>query len=64
MFDPDCSKNHSVVQARTLSNGKKQKFGKTLIKNEVNVLMTRGIDGLYIYAQDEALREALQKAKA
>lgn len=64
VFDPDCSKNHSVVQARTLSNGKKQKFGKTLIKNEVNVLMTRGIDGLYIYAQDEALREALQKAKA
>lgn len=32
VFDPDCSKNHSVVQARTLSNGKKQKFGKTLLK--------------------------------
>lgn len=63
VFDPKCSKNHSAIQARTLSNGKKEKFGETLLKNEVNVLMTRGVEGLFIYAEDEALRQALQKAK-
>lgn len=63
VFDPECSKNKNAKKSRTLSDGTKRKFGEILIKNEVNVLMTRGVDGLYIYAQDEALREALKKAK-
>ncbi len=33
-----------------------------LLKNELNVLLTRGVNGLYIYAVDEQLREALKKA--
>jgi DUF2075 family protein len=63
VFDPDCSKNQNATKARTLSDGTKRKFGETLIKNEVNVLMTRGVDGLYIYAHDEELRKALKRAK-
>lgn len=63
VFDPECSKNKNATKFRTLSDGTKRKFGETLIKNEVNVLMTRGVEGLYIYAQDEALREALKRAK-
>lgn len=63
VFDPSCSANKDVKNARTLSDGTKKKFGKLLIRNEVNVLMTRGIDGLYIYACDEELRKALKEAK-
>ncbi|MFA9465603.1 MAG: DNA/RNA helicase domain-containing protein, partial [Velocimicrobium sp.] len=61
VFDPTCSKNQNATKARSLNDGSKRKFGETLIKNEVNVLMTRGVDGLYIYAQDPSLREALKK---
>ena len=62
VFDPSCSKNQNATKARTLQNGTKQKFGEQLIKNEVNVLMTRGVDGLFIYAYDMELREALKNA--
>ena len=41
----------------------KQKFGELLIQHEVRVLMTRGVNGVYIYACDEQLREALNKAE-
>ncbi len=33
-----------------------------LLKNELNVLLTRGVNGLYIYAVDDRLREALKIA--
>lgn len=33
-----------------------------LLKNELNVLLTRGVNGLYIYAVDDQLREALKIA--
>ncbi|MFR5586096.1 MAG: DNA/RNA helicase domain-containing protein [[Clostridium] scindens] len=52
-----------AVQNRTLSDGTKQNFAQTLLRNEINVLLTRGVNGLYIYAQDEELREALKHAK-
>jgi DUF2075 family protein len=42
-----------------LQDGTKRKFAETLISNSVNILMTRGVDGLFIYAQDEKLRKAL-----
>lgn len=62
IFDPSASYNMKAVQNRTLSDGSKQKFGEELIQHEVRVLMTRGVEGLYIYACDDALREALLQA--
>lgn len=62
IFDPDASYNEKAVRNRTLSDGSKQKFGETLIQHEVRILMTRGVNGLYIYACDEQLREALKQA--
>lgn len=31
------------------------------MKHEVRILMTRGVNGLYIYAYDDELREHLKK---
>lgn len=62
IFDPEASCNDKAVQNRTLSDGTKEKFGQILIQHEVRVLMTRGVNGLYIYACDEELREALKGA--
>lgn len=62
VFEPENSKNRSATSFRKLSDGTKRKFGETLICNEVNVLMTRGVQGLYIFAVDEELRRALQDA--
>lgn len=62
VFDPSASYNAKAVRNRTLSDGSKQKFGEELIQHEVRVLMTRGVEGLYIYACDDALREALLQA--
>ncbi|MBR2554407.1 MAG: DUF2075 domain-containing protein [Aeriscardovia sp.] len=62
VFDPSKSYNEKAIQNRTLSNGKKQKFGEQLLQHEVRVLMTRGVNGLYIYACDDELRKVLQQA--
>lgn len=59
VFDPSKSCNAKAIRNRTLSDGTKQKFGETLIQHEVRVLMTRGVEGLYIYACDDELRQAL-----
>lgn len=59
VFDPTASCNAKAVRNRTLSNGSKQKFAEILIQHEVRVLMTRGVEGLYIYAYDDELRQAL-----
>lgn len=61
VFCPECSCNSKAVRNRTLSNGKQENFGKILLKNELRVLMTRGVNGLYIYAYDEELRNHLRK---
>ena len=63
VFDPSASCNNKAVRNRTLSDGSKQKFGEILIQHEVRVLMTRGVNGMYIYACDKELREALKKAR-
>lgn len=60
VFDPLASCNVKATRKRTLSDGTKRSFGETFIRNEVKVLMTRGVKGLYIYACDDALREALK----
>ena len=62
IFDPNESFNKKAVSNRTLSDGTKQKFGETLIQHEVRVLMTRGVNGLYLYACDPELRKALKEA--
>ena len=62
IFDPTASKNEKAVRNGTLSDGTKQKFGETLIQHEVRVLMTRGVNGMYIYACDPELRAALLEA--
>lgn len=62
VYDPSRSKNASATQNRTLEDGTKQKFGEKLIKNELNVLLTRGVNGLYLYAVDDELQKALMKA--
>jgi DUF2075 family protein len=62
IYDPSESRNEKATRYRTLSDGTKQKFGESLVKHEVRVLMTRGVNGMYIYACDDELREALKKA--
>lgn len=62
VFDPKASFNTKAVRNRTLSDGTKRKFGEILLQHEVRVLMTRGVNGLYIYACDEELRNALYQA--
>lgn len=62
IFDPEASQNKKAIQNRTLSDGTKKKFGKALIRHEVRVLMTRGVNGMYIYACDPELQAALQNA--
>lgn len=59
IFDPSASRNKNVTNQRTLANGEKKHIGEELLANELNVLMTRGVHGLYVYAVDEALREKL-----
>ena len=61
-FDISASKNKGAVQNRKLDNGEMRNFGADLLKNELNVLLTRGVNGLYIYAVDEELQAALKDA--
>lgn len=61
VFDPDKSCNEKATRNRTLSDGSSKKFGEELLKHEVRVLMTRGVNGLYIYACDDELRRQLKK---
>lgn len=63
IFDPSASCNEKAIRNRTLSNGTKMKFGETLLKNELNVLLTRGVNGLYLFAVDEELQRALKEAQ-
>ncbi|MFR2774507.1 MAG: DNA/RNA helicase domain-containing protein [Anaerostipes sp.] len=62
IFDPSASHNNKAVRNRILSDGSKQKFDEMLIQHEVRVLMTRGVNGMYIYACDPELQAALLEA--
>ncbi len=62
IFDPSEKNYKKMIQYRTLSDGTKKKFGEELTQHEVRILMTRGVEGLYIYACDDELRKALLKA--
>ena len=67
IFDPSESKNPNVTRRRTIiENGIERKSTEeeqaSLVKNQLNVLLTRGVHGLGIYAVDAELREVLMKA--
>ena len=62
IFDISESKNKSAVQNRKLDSGELVNYGETLLRNELNVLLTRGVNGLYVYAVDEELQQALKNA--
>lgn len=61
-FDPKETKHSKVTMRKKLSDGTMQNFAEELLKHEIRVLMTRGVNGLYIYARDKKLREALLEA--
>ena len=61
-FDSSETKNKRAKRGKTLSDNIKHNFTETLLKHEVRILMTRGVNGLYIYACDDELRKALLNA--
>lgn len=52
-----------AIERRTMDDGSKVDFSEELLKNELNVLLTRGVHGLYIYAVDPELRGRLLEAQ-
>lgn len=61
VFDPSASCNEKATHKRLLKDGTRKSFAEEFIKNELNVLLTRGVNGLYIYACDDELRMQLKK---
>lgn len=63
---PERCMDHGVTDAVTTTDGEKviktTAFRERLIWNAVNILLTRGRKGLFIYAVDKDLREALLNA--
>lgn len=58
-FDREASCNKGAKNRRTLSDDTKAYLSDELLHNELNVLLTRGVNGLYIFAVDEPLRRQL-----
>lgn len=58
IHDPSASENSKATRKRDSDKS----YAQQLLENEFNVLMTRGVHGLYIYAVDPELRKALEKA--
>lgn len=54
-FNPKASASSKAVEKR----GSKRSYAVENLRNELNVLLTRGVHGLYIFAVDPALREEL-----
>lgn len=61
VFDHSSSCNDKATRKRTLEDGTKKSFGKIFLRNELGLLLTRGVNGLYIYACDKELRDQLKK---
>ncbi|VDG17794.1 hypothetical protein MUDAN_BIHEEGNE_00318 [Lactiplantibacillus mudanjiangensis] len=61
VFNPSASMNKRATNKRTWK-GEKIDVAKELLRNELNVLLTRGVHGLFIYAVDEELQQALLAA--
>jgi Uncharacterized conserved protein len=60
-FDASKHADKKAIQNRTMDDGSSKSFADMFISNEVNVLMKRGVNGLYIYACDPDLRRELRK---
>ncbi|MGN1284339.1 MAG: DNA/RNA helicase domain-containing protein, partial [Candidatus Limosilactobacillus intestinavium] len=58
IHDPSESENSKATQKRNSTKS----YAQELLKNEFNVLMTRGVHGLYIHAVDPELQKALEDA--
>ena len=66
IFDSSESQNPNVINKRTMIvNGETEKIdvSEHLLRNQLNVLLTRGVRGMGIYAVDRELREALLEAR-
>lgn len=64
VIDPSKYKDTGAFISRTdLSPEKNQEIKEEIILNSINVLMKRGIHGLYIYATDSKLRQRLLELK-
>lgn len=66
VFDSGASENPNVVSKRTMmvdGDIKKLDVSGELLRNQLNVLLTRGVRGMGIYAVDAELREALLQAQ-
>lgn len=64
VFDSSASSYKQAIQKRGLENGLKQDVSEELLRNQLNVLLTRGVHGLYLFAVDPELQEALMTAQA
>lgn len=60
IFDSNESHNGNAIRRRTLDDGRKEYVSNQLLANELNVLLTRGVNGLYLYAVDGELRKKFQ----
>ncbi|WP_125606674.1 DUF2075 domain-containing protein [Lapidilactobacillus bayanensis] len=63
IFDSKCSFNKNATHNRTISDGSKVNVSEELLRNELNILLTRGVHGLYIYAVDDQLQQVLMDAQ-
>ena len=63
VFDRSASHNKQVTQKRTLQDGTKADVSEELLRNQLNILLTRGVHGLYLFAVDDELQQALLKAQ-
>ena len=59
--EPSESMNDRAIRRRTLQDGSMKSFADKFLRHELGVLLSRGVNGLYIYACDEQLREALKE---
>ncbi|WP_053072657.1 DNA/RNA helicase domain-containing protein [Lactiplantibacillus herbarum] len=57
-FVSENSMNENATRRRLL-HGKRIDVSKELLRNELNILLTRGVHGLFIYAVDPDLQQAL-----
>lgn len=62
VLDPSESKNKKATTNRHYGKKDIRNYSERLLRNEVRVLMTRGVKGMYIYACDDELRKALKNA--
>ncbi|MGL5405953.1 MAG: DUF2075 domain-containing protein [Propionibacteriaceae bacterium] len=62
IYDRGSSSNSHATQQRGLQDGTKADISEDLLRNQLNILLTRGVHGLYIYAVDQELQAALKEA--